>query len=163
MPIITPNGGSSGGAAFTIVSCVLGITSLDVHAAGTHPLKWTALADNVWDFNPLGAIPAGLGLSFVFDGSSSAITATADGTWAFTCSVGPLAASDATFGATLTSGFSGVGAQAVAPLRAADILTVTEVITLPATASGGYTVETVAPATANPYAVTCALSIVRLG
>jgi hypothetical protein len=60
---------------------------IDVHVAATYPLKWDVLYRDTFFAGPLLSIPAGLGLSFVFNGTAAALTATEDGVWAFTLSV----------------------------------------------------------------------------
>jgi hypothetical protein len=71
-----PGGGSQP------VTCQLLAPGIDVSAVDAFPLLWSALQDNPWDENTLTEIPAGLGLTFAFDGTSNVLTTTAAGTWA---------------------------------------------------------------------------------
>lgn len=74
--------GGGGGGGSQPVTCQLLVTALDVSAATSHALVWDAIQDNPWDENALLAIPAGLGMSFAFDGTDSTLTTTEAGTWA---------------------------------------------------------------------------------
>lgn len=91
LKVRNPDGTSSdlgGAGGSSVVSCVLAReAAMNIRTANTYPILWDTLYDNAWDQNTLGSIPAELGLSFVFDGSSAAIETTEAGTWIFTASV----------------------------------------------------------------------------
>jgi hypothetical protein len=150
----TPSGGS-------LVSCLLTRdANLDIHGAGNHAMNWDGLYDNTWDFNPLAAIPAGLGLTFTFNGTSGTITTTAAGIWAFSCALART--DDATWEGLYDNG---VGRQAVWPgvsVASAPLLT-SDVVALPSGAALPALISSSVGATANPYNITAQLSIVRLG
>lgn len=72
----------SAGGGSQPVACVLARdAAFDIRAAGNYDVLWDALYDNFWDLTPLVAIPAGLGLDFDFDGSSSLVVPTEAGFW----------------------------------------------------------------------------------
>lgn len=96
---LTPSGGSQA------VHCVLARDNpFDVRTVGDHPILWDALYDNYMDFNTLLSIPDGLGLDFVFDGTSADIETTEDGIWTFTYSLAP--AGDNQWGGVLHLGMT---------------------------------------------------------
>ncbi len=148
------NIGGSGG-----VGCVLSVDGgVDVKASGDHPFLWDALYDNIQDFNALNAIPDGLGLSFLFDGSSADITTTAAGVWAFTYNVS--VSSDATWAGALDTRFGGytlLPTVAIGPQ-----VTTSLVVGLPGSTTFGPLVSTSADATSSTYAMTPTLVIVRV-
>jgi len=154
---------SGGGGGFAPVSIVLTRSAVDIHAAGTYPILWDGLADNVWDFNTVSALPSGLGLSLSFDGSSGNITTTTGGVWSFSLYGGFPA--DTAWTGTIDLPFSGngsgflsvnTGGSAVAPV-------VSETVRL-ASGDGAAVAKigTIHAATANPYDVGPFMSIVRL-
>lgn len=75
--------GTLEGGSPPVVSVILRAQNLDVSGAGGVPCKWDLAADNFWDFNSLPSLPAGIGLTAAIDGSSSSITPTEAGVWAF--------------------------------------------------------------------------------
>ena len=157
MPVIS--GGRSG---FAPVSVVLTRSSLDIHAAGTYPLLWDGLADNVWDFNTLSALPAGLGLSLAFDGSSGNITTTTNGVWSFAL-YGGLGVDTAWTGSlTLPFSAAGSGVFASANVNAGEPVTSETVALASGDGAAVAKLATVHAATANPYNVGPFMSIVRL-
>jgi hypothetical protein len=71
-----PSGGSSA------VGCVLARdAAFDIHVVGNYDILWDALYDDLWNLDPLAAIPDGLGLTFAFDGSSSLVVPDEAGIW----------------------------------------------------------------------------------
>lgn len=106
---------SSRGGGFTPVSCYLTGPAVDCKAAATHVFKWNAVFDNVFDSNPLGAIPTGLGLSTPLDASSANVTVTAaPGVWLYEFQVS-LPATDATFVADFSAAF-GFASERMGPV-----------------------------------------------
>jgi hypothetical protein len=81
---------SSNGGSQPIVSCVLGAVGVlaDLEVNGQTQFKWTVAWDNVFDFNVLPGLPAGIGLSNPVDGSSADLLTTVAGTWWFEVGVG---------------------------------------------------------------------------
>lgn len=153
--------GSLVGGGFQPVSVIAATAAgIDVHAAANVPVHWTEIADNEWDFNTLAALPAGLGISFAFDGSSATMTTTVAGVWAFSYAVSfPM---DATYLGQIGLPYSsfqtvtaGLSAASAFPACAATV-------ELPAGAASTCSIVTLVGATANPYTVFPNLSIVRL-
>lgn len=132
---------------------------MDVHLAGTYPVNWTRVDDNIWDTNPLAALPSGIGLSFLFNGSDGTITTTTAGVWAFTANLSN-APPDATFKAYLTEPFGGFSQPAMPAAPAGPSLEA--VYFLPSGANGAFDVIVTANSTANPYPVAVLLVITRL-
>lgn len=160
MPIIS--GGGGGGGGFTPVGCLATVSALDVHVATAHQLKWDGIADNYWDFNSLGAIPAGLGMAFAFDGSDGTLTTTVAGVWAFTLiAVMP---EDAGWQGQLSFPFVS-GGPVTADVNRYDApvtLVAAQTLQLPAGAADVARIVTGVISTANPYTISANLSILRL-
>lgn len=74
----SPSGGSQ-----PLVGCYLRDLAIPITTPASQPSTWNHLYDNIWDQNALAAIPAGLGLTFAFDGSDATITTTEAGVWSF--------------------------------------------------------------------------------
>jgi hypothetical protein len=120
------------------------------------------MLDNLVDFNPLAAIPSGLGLTFAFNGTSPTIATTESGVWSFLCSVSGLAAADANIRASLQESFAGFGTP-FGPITANQLAPpLTFIYEMPAAASGAITITTTVAAAANPYTTTPILAITRL-
>lgn len=161
-PTSWPAGKFSAGAN---PSCVLQKTgNLDVHALGNHALLWTRLADNQWDSNALTAIPAGLGLTFLFDGTSATLTTTEAGVWVFNLGIS-MSAADAAWRGAVGDGIGLLSSEVPAMVGANSFdAEVTGIGALPAGATGNPVVNTTVAATANPYNLSSAfLAITRLG
>lgn len=73
-----------GGGGASPVSCYLKAASFSVTGVSSHPTLWTNLYDDPWNSNSLSAIPDGLGMAFVYDGSDATITTTEAGVWSLT-------------------------------------------------------------------------------
>ena len=138
-----------------IASCLLSRdAALDIRPVGTHPILWDALYNNIWDFTPLAAIPAGLGLSFSFDGSSGTITTTTAGTWVFYYVFAR--GGDATYFGVLSTGLGSNVWDEASSFRSV-------VATLPSGAALDQAVVTSQLATSNPYNLTtCTIAIARI-
>lgn len=152
---------TAGGGSISPVHCVLAHdASLDVRTVGQHPILWDALYDNYWDFNTLLSIPAGMGLSFSFDGSSADITTTEAGVWALSYQAAVV--QDDTWEGQLDTG---VGVAALP--RSADVTRaslVTNVVALPSDIALSQVVTTTLQATANPFSLASFyLLITRIG
>lgn len=153
----------AGASGVTQVTCLLETFPLDVHDAGSHPCEWTALFDNPSAFTPLAAIPAGLGLTFAFDGSAATITTTVAGTWAFT--LGFSVSTDATWTGVLQLD-ANVYAQTLVPTVNYAGVTPAAAVGVTLTVPAGYAlaplVFTTGAATANPLNADVYLTVVRL-
>jgi hypothetical protein len=159
----SPTSGPGGGGASVGPSCVLNINpGVDIHAVGTHDFLWNRLFDNRYDFNPLPAIPAGMGLTFFWDGTSAEITPTEDGVWSFTITLSFSGGADANIRASLYNAMIGNGESFGPTVTATPVLTMTEVFALPSGAYGGYRIGVATAAAANPYVVAPSLAITRL-
>jgi hypothetical protein len=127
---------------------------LDIHAAASNFIKWNAAYDNTYNYNSLGALPDGLGLTAAIDGSASLITATVTGVWAFVAQA--RLAADVT--AEVTLNWSAWGLQVAYSPRGVPTggyqLHTAEVVALPSGAAGSLALTTTAAATANPYTAT---------
>lgn len=144
---LSPTSWPSGGG-IAPVTCVLARDNgFDVRLAGSYPILWDALYDNYWDFTPLAAIPAGLGLTFAFGGTSANMTTTAAGTWGLAYAVS--ANADATWTAALDTGFGTVSLPPAA--QASSQLLTTVVLTLPTAVTLSPNIVTHVAATTNPY------------
>lgn len=106
MPIVS--GGGGGGSSFSPVGVVLQGAALDIHAAGVHYFTWNAAFDNPWDFNPIGALPAGIGFANPLDGTSSNLITTVRGTFAVVAFF-TVGAADANIRGTLACGIGDAG------------------------------------------------------
>lgn len=62
--------------------------NFDAHDVGSISPKWTAAWDNPVDFNALPALPDGIGITTLLDGSNGAMTTTESGIWAVTAGAG---------------------------------------------------------------------------
>ena len=158
MPIIS--GGGEGGGGFAPVSCVLQCTALNIHGTGVDiPTKWTGAIDNVWDANPLMALPAGIGVTAAFDGSDATITTTVAGTWglAFTVAVG---SGDDTYVGYFSDSLGVVSALALSGRAAvADTVAAAAVIGLPSGAAFAPLIQSVTSAAGGQTAnVQCLLA-----
>jgi hypothetical protein len=149
----------TGGGA---VGCTLRRSALNIHDSANYPISFDALVDNLWNTNPLAAIPDGLGLSFSFDGSSPDFLTTEDGVWSFSLFARGNS-DDATWkGDTqipfieVSSHFDFVGSQYGSVLSST--------FSMPAgTGVDQCVISTNTDATHDPFAVTLDLIIVRLG
>lgn len=141
----------------TPVACYVTASSVAVATVAQHPVLWSALFDNAYDQNALMAIPAGLGMTFDFDGSDATITTTTAGTWALT--FGFVVAPDATFAATVRDS---VNVSATLVATGGDfIASLAPTYPLPSGASFAPLVETTTGATGAAVAAV-SLTIVRL-
>lgn len=156
------NGKGGGGGSQPLVSCLLARdAALDIRNGGAE-IKWDALYNNAYDFTPLAAIPTGLGLAFVFDGSSAVITTTEEGTWAFAFQANRSA------DPTWQGGYNAIGLSRgtgwpSSVSSGSESFVTTDVLTLPSGVSITPTIVESTAATANPYEASAYLSIVRLG
>lgn len=168
MALVPSSSHPSSGGGFTPVSCLLARDAdFDIKAIGDYDVLWDALYDNYWDLNPLAAIPAGLGLAFAVNGSSSLVAPTEAGVWAFSY-FGERAA-DVGWAGSLRLGF-GINLPWIQQLNAVGsangypFLNGSITVPLPSGTQITHQVATVtAAATGGPYV--CAqmyLSIVRL-
>lgn len=149
------------GPGITMPTCVLQATATDIHLVASHPLLWDALLDNPYNFNPITAIPDGLGLTFLFNGTSAVIATTEAGTWSFSLAVA--FAQDAAW-----TGLLGLDQSAAMELSGIGNvpnprLAISEVVTYPAAAGFTPQVVTDTQSTANPLNASAILTIVRLG
>lgn len=143
----------------SVVSCVLARDAgLDIKSQADHPILWDALYNNIEDFTALTAIPAGLGLTFLFNGTSANITTTTAGVWAFTYSMSFVA--DATVITALDTRFglqtAGVNAST------GPNLTVAQVVALPTGLTFAPQMSTTTAATGASYTVSPTVVIARL-
>lgn len=148
---------AAGGGGAAPITCLLARDAAipDIHDAGDNAILWDALYDDLWSFNTLGAIPAGLGMTFAFDGSDEAVTTTEPGVWALTWSLDK--GGDATWTGALNTG---LGQHAYF----GDSTFITVVSALPAAAVLTNVLTTATPSTADPYPLNSAyLAITRLG
>jgi hypothetical protein len=149
-------------ASIPLVSCVIARdAALDVRTVADHPILWDALYDNFSALGVLAAIPAGLGLSFVFNGSSATITTTTAGVWSFTYT-GMSLSQDATWLGALDTRF---GAQQFDVSNGAGLVAlVSQTLALPSGVAFGPQVSVSAQATAGAYTLSNAYLIAtRLG
>jgi hypothetical protein len=147
-----------------MVGCVLAMTTWqDIHAAGVHPLRWDQLYDNMFDQNPLAALPAGIGLTASFDGSDNTITTTEAGVWAFTTRL-MLEAADPDWLGLYTDGVIGTAMYRFGVAAGASpLMLIPAVAALPSGAILQTAVITDTPASVSPYNLTLAYcAIVRL-
>jgi len=157
VPIIS----GGGGGGFTPVSVVALMSAVDMHASNGYDVKWTGLIDNVYDANTLTSIPAGLGISFAFDGSNATLTTTTAGVWNFTLLVAPFD-TDTQWRAAIHNVLTGFNPQI--PTSVDQTFSGQDVgsFALPSGASWSYQIEVTEDSVLNPYPVIAELSIVRI-
>lgn len=159
-----------GGGGSTAVACVLACdAAFTIHDVGNYNVLWDALYDDLWNLDPLVAIPVGLGLTFAFDGSSSLIVPTVDGIWSL--SYYAERAQETAWGGSLRNGGLGVNFPWVQQLKGdgnangVPYLAGTIATPIPTGAQMTHQIATVTAA-GSGGAYTCNqvyLSIVRLG
>jgi hypothetical protein len=155
-------GSGGGGGGSTPVAANLALDSdIDIHASGNFLLKWDNLVDNEWDYDTIGALPAGLGLDASFDGSNANITTTESGIWTFTGALVLVTGADASIRGYVTLPFAGF-ATPFGPVDSEISLSICQAFNLPSGATSQMGVTVTADASANPYLVHGDLCIVRL-
>lgn len=154
---VSPNDG------FDLATVVLECTGLDLHDAGSHPLKWTHAYDNGYDYNTILALPAGIGVTAAFDGSDETITTTEAVTLALTLAVN--VPGDVTWDGNVIAEQNFPAQMKMTALASrSNVLTVGGMFTYPVGATIAPTIVTSTVATGDPHTLEFAeLLIVRLG
>jgi hypothetical protein len=163
----TAKAGGGGGGGSQAVACVLARDApFDIHDAGNYDILWDALYDDLWNLDPLAAIPDGLGLTFAFDGTSSLIVPTVNGIWSLSYFANRVA--DAAWAGTVRNGGLGLNFPWTQQLNAVGtdngdpFLAATFTGPIPSGAQMTHQVSVITNAAGSPY--TCYqvyLSIVR--
>ena len=132
---------------------VLESPQIDFAAQASHVLTYTSAFDNQVNFNSISSVPAGMGLTAAFDGSSSAITATADGAWWFALGLtdNSQAVADATLLLQLQSGFGNLFVQWAPGSTVKSLPEYGEIVYLTSGTSQNVRVTTETAATAGTY------------
>jgi hypothetical protein len=155
---------AGGGGSLPPPTMVLEVAGIDFAAQADHLLTFDAAYDNQVDFNSITEVPAGMGLTAAFDGSTGNLIPTENGAWSFVIGLGSIgsAVADATLLLQLQSGFGLIFNQWAPGSTVLSLPSYSEVVYVTTGSHQNLRVNTLVAATGGTYILSFYVVVTRL-